>query len=221
MQARRLIAESRRVSWLSARRPGRRSTADHAYWGAREPQSRALWTQGPARLRLLEVDAVYLQGVVHARDRLFQMDTLRRQAEGKLTELLGPSVVASDVQLRTFGLRRAAELSLQMLSPESRRGLVAYAAGVNAVASAGPLPPEYAALESRGFGRDDVARSRHGPVPKDTNPVSPRALRHHPRRAEPSRDGRAAAINTGGEHGDRRAYRETWFSSRTAGPRRA
>lgn len=45
-----------------------------------------------------EVDAVYLQGVGHARDRLFQMDTFRRQAEGTLAELLGPSVVASDVR---------------------------------------------------------------------------------------------------------------------------
>jgi len=98
-----------------------------------------------------EADVVFLQGFVHARDRLFQMDVIRRQAEGTLAELLGPSAVPSDVQLRTFGLRQAAERSLQIISPESRRALAAYAAGINAVASADPLPPEYAALEISRF----------------------------------------------------------------------
>jgi penicillin amidase len=98
-----------------------------------------------------EADVVFLQGVVQARDRLFQMDVIRRQAEGTLAELLGPSAVPSDVQLRTFGLRRAAEQSLEIISPESRRALAAYAAGVNSVASAGPLPREYAALEISRF----------------------------------------------------------------------
>src|SRR5688572_20177878 len=54
-----------------------------------------------------ERDMVFLQGYVHAQDRLFQMDVTRRQAEGTLAELLGSGALASDVQLRTFGLRRA------------------------------------------------------------------------------------------------------------------
>lgn len=36
-----------------------------------------------------ETDMAYLQGYVHARDRLFQMDVMRRQTEGTLAELLG------------------------------------------------------------------------------------------------------------------------------------
>jgi penicillin amidase len=91
---------------------------------------------------------VYLTlGYLHAQDRLFQMDTLRRQASGTLAELLGPDALASDVPLRTLGLRRAAERSLAALSPESLAMLDAYAAGVNAWLAANPLPLEYGVLE--------------------------------------------------------------------------
>ncbi len=94
-----------------------------------------------------ERDTVFLQGYVHAQDRLFQMDVTRRQAEGTLAELLGSGALTSDVQLRTFGLRRAAERSLPLLSNATRDALAAYADGVNAYVARHPLPPEYAALE--------------------------------------------------------------------------
>lgn len=94
-----------------------------------------------------ETDAVYAQGWAHARDRFFQMDSLRRQASGTLAELLGPSVVGDDVLLRTLGLRRAAERSLTALSAPALATLEAYADGVNAWLAANPLPSEYAALE--------------------------------------------------------------------------
>ena len=97
-----------------------------------------------------ERDLILLQGWVHARDRLFQMDVSRRQASGTLAELLGPDALESDVQLRILGLRRAAERALPLLSAEVTESLEAYAAGVNAYMAANPLPPEYAALE-RGF----------------------------------------------------------------------
>ncbi len=97
-------------------------------------------------------DLYFLQGYVHAQDRLFQMDTARRRASGTLAELLGPAALASDVELRTIGIRRAAERSLPVISRESRDALEAYARGVNAwVAGAASLPPEYAALEIRRF----------------------------------------------------------------------
>ena len=97
-------------------------------------------------------DLYFVQGYVHAQDRLFQMDASRRRASGTLAELLGPAALAGDVELRTIGIRRAAERSLAVISPESRQALEAYANGVNAyVASAGALPPEYAALEIARF----------------------------------------------------------------------
>src|SRR5690606_5536758 len=59
--------------------------------------------------------------------------------------------LASDVQLRTFGLRRAAERSLPLLSRSVRNALSAYADGVNDYVKRNPLPPEYAALEITTF----------------------------------------------------------------------
>ena len=94
-----------------------------------------------------EHDVVFVQGYLHAQDRFFQMDFSRRQGSGTLAELLGQPALGSDVQLRTFGLRRAAELSLQALSPETRAGLQAYADGVNFFLNTQALPPEYGALE--------------------------------------------------------------------------
>ena len=98
-----------------------------------------------------EHDVMLMQGWAHARDRLFQMDTLRRTASGTLAELLGEGALASDVELRVAGLRRGAELSLFALSPEGQAALEAYAAGVNAFVAANPLPQEYLALELTSF----------------------------------------------------------------------
>jgi acyl-homoserine lactone acylase PvdQ len=59
-----------------------------------------------------ETDMVFLQGYLHARDRLLQMDVSRRRADGTLAELLGSgeggTTLASDVMARTIGLRRDA-----------------------------------------------------------------------------------------------------------------
>ena len=94
-------------------------------------------------------DALFALGWVHAQDRLFQMDLLRRTFSGTLAELVGEAALDSDIQLRTLGLRRAAEDSLFALTPETRVWLEAYARGVNAwLADAShPLPLEYQALE--------------------------------------------------------------------------
>ena len=101
-----------------------------------------------------ELDLVRVQGWVHARDRLFQMDVSRRQASGTLAELFGPGALESDVEFRTLGMRRAAEQALPGFSPEVIDALEAYAEGVNAYVAAHPLPPEYEALE-RSFDRWD------------------------------------------------------------------
>lgn len=98
-----------------------------------------------------EHDLFFLQGWVHAEDRLFQMDLTRRQASGTLAELVGPAALGSDVELRTVGLRRSAERSLAAISAAARADLEAYADGVNAWAAANPLPLEYGLLERTGF----------------------------------------------------------------------
>src|SRR5438094_809573 len=94
-----------------------------------------------------EHDLYFMQGWVHAGDRLFQMDYNRRLASGTLMELVGTAALANDVQLRTLGLRRGAQRSLDAASPRFRAALEAYAEGVNARLEAQTsLPPEYGAL---------------------------------------------------------------------------
>ncbi|MBI1743961.1 penicillin acylase family protein [Candidatus Acetothermia bacterium] len=97
------------------------------------------------------LDLYRVVGYLHARDRLFQMDTTRRTANGTLAELVGPSAIGQDVQLRTLGLRRAAELSEKASTDEEKADMQAYADGVNAfiqqASAAGQLPPQYKALE--------------------------------------------------------------------------
>ncbi len=104
--------------------------------------------EGIAHIRAQNrTDLFYLQGWVHAEDRLFQMDLTRRQPSGTLAELFGPSALGGDVQSRTIGLRRAAERSAAVLSGTTLAALEAYARGVNDWVAYGPgLPPEYAAL---------------------------------------------------------------------------
>jgi penicillin amidase len=91
-------------------------------------------------------DAFFLNGWVHARDRLFQMDVNRREPSGTLAELLGKAALSSDVQARTIGLRRAAERTWAAAPADLKSALQAYADGVNAYTATHPLPPEYAAL---------------------------------------------------------------------------
>ena len=98
-----------------------------------------------------EHDLFFLQGYLHAQDRLFQMDVSRREAAGTLAELVGPGALAQDVQLRTLGLRRAAERSLPLQSARVGAILQAYADGVNAHVGSHALPPEYSALKLSGF----------------------------------------------------------------------
>ena len=92
-------------------------------------------------------DLFFMQGWVHAQDRLFQMDATRRQASGTQAELLGPDALAGDVELRNLGMRRAAEKSLAVLSPRTRRFIDAYVRGVNTYIAGHPLPADYAELE--------------------------------------------------------------------------
>ena len=95
-------------------------------------------------------DLFFMQGRIHAQDRLFQMDLLRRSAAGTLAEVLGLSALPTDVETRTIGLSRAADLSLAAHPPEMVAILQAYSDGVNSylneAEAAGRLPLEYAHL---------------------------------------------------------------------------
>jgi len=79
-----------------------------------------------------EADAARALGYVHAQDRLWQMDFMRRAGAGRLSELVGPATLPHDRLMRTLGLYRVAEANLEILPPETRDLLDAYAQGVNA-----------------------------------------------------------------------------------------
>ena len=79
-----------------------------------------------------EEDAAFALGFVHAQDRLWQMEEMRRAGAGRLAELFGRAALPLDRFTRTVGLEPLAEAALANLDPELRRKLDAYAAGVNA-----------------------------------------------------------------------------------------
>jgi len=78
-----------------------------------------------------ENDLYVAQGYIQAQDRLFQMDLSRRQASGRLSEVVGEAAVDNDKYFRTLGLRRAAEASVEAYSDVGMNALNSFAKGVN------------------------------------------------------------------------------------------
>jgi penicillin G amidase len=77
-------------------------------------------------------DAWFVQGFTTAEDRMFQMDGLRRVAAGTLSEIIGPSTLASDIETRRMRMRRIAEQVWAAAPDSDKSALEAYARGVNA-----------------------------------------------------------------------------------------
>jgi penicillin amidase len=85
----------------------------------------------PHILAASEYDAYISAGYVHAQDRLWQMDLLRRYGSGRLAEIFGSRALPTDRLMRTIGIHRLADSLLQTVSPQTRRILDAYTLGVN------------------------------------------------------------------------------------------
>ncbi|CAA9892260.1 Penicillin amidase [Candidatus Methylobacter favarea] len=93
-------------------------------------------------------DALRALGYVSARDRLFQMDLMRRKNAGRLAELFGQAAVKSDIRARTCGFYKVAKAVMEKLPPEHKRYLEAYAEGVNGYIDAAPaLAFEFTVLD--------------------------------------------------------------------------
>jgi penicillin amidase len=105
-----------------------------------------------------ERDAAVALGYLHARDRMFQMESMRRGAAGRLAELGGPAALRLDRFTRTLGLLRSAEADLAALDPVSRDMLEAYAEGVNALIA---LRGRLAAPEFLVLGEPEPWRAEH------------------------------------------------------------
>ncbi len=101
--------------------------------GLMAPVSVVLDRDGVPRITATnDVDAAAALGYLHARDRMFQMELMRRAVSGRLSEIAGPATLPLDRLMRTLGLARLAAADLAGLPPDTRRLLDAYAAGVNA-----------------------------------------------------------------------------------------
>jgi penicillin amidase len=95
------------------------------------------------------VDVARALGFLHAQDRFFQMDLLRRSGAGELAALFGAAAVSLDESHRLHGFRRLAEKSVSTMTGQHRAVLEAYTAGVNAGLAALPKSPwEYLLLRA-------------------------------------------------------------------------
>ncbi|HSN53364.1 MAG TPA: penicillin acylase family protein [Candidatus Sulfomarinibacteraceae bacterium] len=86
-------------------------------------------------------------GFVHAQERFFQMDLLRRQGAGELSELFGPVAVEADRASRLHRFRHRAGLAVALAPDAHRQVIDAYVSGVNGgLAALGGVPFEYLLL---------------------------------------------------------------------------
>jgi penicillin amidase len=89
-------------------------------------------------------DVSYALGYVHAQERFFAMDLMRRATAGELSELVGKATLKMDRQRRAFRMRARAEQLLATLPPEQHAEIAAYRDGVNdGLAALASKPWEY------------------------------------------------------------------------------
>lgn len=97
-----------------------------------------------------ERDAMFGLGYVHASERLWQMDLLRRAGGGELSALLGEDMVANDQYLRTLGMRASADKVTKAFLAEGpqriQETMASYIAGINRFIEEGKTPLEYELL---------------------------------------------------------------------------
>ncbi|MCC7337553.1 MAG: penicillin acylase family protein [Pirellulaceae bacterium] len=94
-------------------------------------------------------DAAFGLGFLHAQDRYFQMDLLRRMSAGRLSELFGEAAVGSDSSFRKHRFQQLAEKVLRSLPTDHARVVTAYTLGVNSgLKELGSAPFEYLLLQS-------------------------------------------------------------------------
>ncbi len=92
--------------------------------------------------------AYYAVGYVHAADRLFELDLLRRTAQGRLAEVFGPFQAERDVRNRKLDFRTAARVTREQLAgTETEQVLAAYADGVSAYVESEPPGVEFGVLD--------------------------------------------------------------------------
>ena len=92
-----------------------------------------------------EIDMYRTLGYVHAQDRLFQMEMVRRLARGELAAILGPKLLDSDRLFRTLGIRAHADAYVAKMdhNTSASKALTAYLDGINQYQNTHPAPLEF------------------------------------------------------------------------------
>ncbi|MCB0473178.1 MAG: penicillin acylase family protein [Flavobacteriaceae bacterium] len=92
-----------------------------------------------------ELDAERVLGYVHAQDRLWQMELLRRIATGRLSELFGKKLVRTDRFFSGLGIEENTAKTVENLDKNSDeyKLTMAYLEGVNQFIAKGPTPIEF------------------------------------------------------------------------------
>ncbi|MEG2797295.1 MAG: penicillin acylase family protein, partial [Pseudomonas sp.] len=95
-----------------------------------------------------ETDLYRALGYVHAQDRLFQMEAMRRLARGELAEVLGPKLLDTDKLFRSLRIRERAASYVASLDKQSPawKGLQAYLDGINQYQDTHAAPVEFDVL---------------------------------------------------------------------------
>jgi acyl-homoserine lactone acylase PvdQ len=115
--------------------------------GLKAPVGVARTAEGIPTLQANSAEDVFRAlGYVHAQDRLWQMELLRRTAHGNLAEILGPKYLATDQFILKWQFAQQLPDSLSLFS---RQLLQTYCAGINAFihAHSRQLPPEFSELK--------------------------------------------------------------------------
>jgi penicillin amidase len=98
-----------------------------------------------------ENDAFFVQGYIHAKFRLWQMEFQTHAAAGRVSEIVGDKAINFDKTQRRTGMVFAAENALYAIEqdPASKAAVDAYTAGINSfinTLNAADLPIEYKLL---------------------------------------------------------------------------
>jgi len=92
-----------------------------------------------------EIDARRTLGYVHAQDRLWQMELIRRIAAGRLSEMFGEKLIKTDKFFSGLGIEEASEETIQQLdkNSEAYQLAIAYLDGINQYIENGSTPIEF------------------------------------------------------------------------------
>jgi penicillin amidase len=90
-------------------------------------------------------DAYTALGYLHAQDRLWQMELIRRLAAGRLSELFGKAALKTDVFFSGLGIEEASAKTIKNLNKNSDayKLATAYLDGINQFMENGPTPVEF------------------------------------------------------------------------------